>query len=111
MGVAAYNRSSDVIRRRIEDEARPAEFEVMDRLNALEKYPDAGTPFGPIQFVFSHGGCWAQCPIKGSGFWYKSLYEAVRRWRVDIVGFKDGAWNAVPRPIKRISVADCLARR
>ena len=95
MGVAAYNRGSKAISDHISREARPIEFQMMDMLNALPKYADAGTPFGPIHFVFSHGGCWAECPRTGFGYHYKTLHEAVKRWNVVVVGFSDGAWLAV----------------
>lgn len=52
MGIAAYNRGSQAIRERINQDARPREFEVIDFANSLAKYPDAGTPFGPIEFCF-----------------------------------------------------------
>ncbi len=94
MGIAAYNRGSLAISRQIDTEARPVEFEMMERLNALPKYRDAGKPFGPIQFVFANGGFWAQCPITGYGFWYRTLTEAVQRWRVQIVAFENGVWLA-----------------
>jgi hypothetical protein len=96
MGIAAYNRGSRAIARQLAAGARPVEFEVMERLNSLEKYPDAGKPFGPIQFVFAHRGVWAQCPKTGFGFPYPTLAEAVKRWRVTIVAFDQGKWMAQP---------------
>lgn len=94
MGIAAYNRGSKAISERIASDQRPAEFEVMDVLNALPKYADAGKPFGPIQFAAGNGGFWAQCPVTGYGFWYSTLHEAIKRWRVTIVGFDCGVWLA-----------------
>lgn len=94
MSNAQYNRGSAAISRQIDAEMRPVEFEIMERLNALPKYPDAGKPFGPIQFVFGNNGVWATCPITGYGFPYRTLAEAVRRWRVTIVAFQNGAWKA-----------------
>lgn len=96
MGAAAYNRGSANIRRQIEAEQRPVEFEVMDELNALPRFPDAGTPFGLIEFVSDRGGFWAQCPVTGFGFRYTTLREAVRRWRVEIIEYANGTWKAVP---------------
>ena len=98
MGIAAYNRGTAALRREIDAEARPVEFAIMERLNALEKYQDAGKPFGPIQFVWdsNHGVWWAQCPKTGYGFMYHDLPEAVKRWRVQIVGYDCGVWEAVP---------------
>ena len=95
MGVAAYNRGSNAISQQISAESRPVEFEMMDNLNALPKYEDAGTPLAPIHFVYDPRGFWsAECPITGYGFWYKSLYEAVRRWNVNIIGWDNGIWLA-----------------
>ena len=96
MGIAAYNRGSAALRREIDADQRPVEFEIMERLNALPKYADAGKPFGPIQFASDsvRGGFWATCPVTGFGFWYRTLPEAVRRWRVQIVAFDCGVWRA-----------------
>lgn len=98
MRIAAYNRGSAAIIRQIDAEKRPVELEIMERLNALPKYHDAGKPFGPIQFVHDpvHGGFWAQCPVTGYGFWYRTLPEAVRRWRVTIHTYNNAVWQAEP---------------
>lgn len=101
MGIAAYNRGSAAISQQIDAEARPVEFELMERLNAEPKYLDAGTPFGPTRLVPGHGGFWHQDRAKGDsgfGYWYPTLYEAVRRWRVTIVAYEHGAWMADPMP-------------
>jgi len=96
MGIAAYNRGSRAIAEQIRREysPRPIEFEIMDRANALPKYPDAGTPFTNIDFAFSHGGCWAVCPKTGFGYWYPTLFEAVRRWNVRLIGYTNGTYHA-----------------
>lgn len=97
MGAVAYNRGTQSISAQIDAEARPVEFAVMERLNGLEKYTDAGKPFGPIQFVWDYRGFWvAECPKTGFGFFYATLAEAVKRWRVTIVGFDCGIWKAIP---------------
>lgn len=54
-------------------------------LNAIPKTDDAARPFDEIHFVSSHGGWFAECPTTGYGFWYRTLREAVRQWRVTIV--------------------------
>ena len=95
MGAAAEHRGNAAIRRAIEAEKRPVEFEIMDRLNSLEKYPDAGTPFTPVRIGEGHGGFWIYCPKTGFGYWYKTLAACMRRWRVTITGF-DGEWIAEP---------------
>ncbi len=95
MGIAAYNRGTAAIAAHFDAEARPVEFEIMERLNALPKYEDAGTPFGPIQFLHDQRGFWvAECPKTGFGFFYATLNEAVRRWKVTITGFVNGVWVA-----------------
>lgn len=93
MGIAAYHRGSAALSREIDAEARPVEFEILEWLNALPKYGDAGTPFGPIQFVSGNNGVWAVCPRTGFGFWYHTLPEAVKRWRVQIIAFDCGVWK------------------
>lgn len=98
MGAAAYNRGSAAISAQIDAEKRPVEFEIMDNLNALAKFKDAGTPFGPVRLVEGNGGFWIECPATGFGWWYTTLREAVRRWRVTIVGFDNGVWIAEPMP-------------
>ncbi len=95
MGVAAYNRGSNAISNQISAESRPVEFEIMERLNALPKYADAGKVFGVIQFESGNNGVWAVCPRTGFGFWYRTLPEAIRRWKVHIVAFDCGIWKAV----------------
>ena len=96
MGIAAYNRGSAALIHQIDAEARPVEFEIMERLNGIPKYEDAGKPFGLIQFVSGNNGVWAVCPRTGYGFWYRTLTEAVRRWKVTIVAFQYGVWQAEP---------------
>ena len=32
------------------------------------------------------------------GYWYRTLREAVRRWRVEIYSYEDGTWSARPLP-------------
>lgn len=100
MGIAAYNRGTQAIAEEISREARPVEFEIMERLNALPKYSDAGKPFDTIQFVSGNKGVWAVCPRTGFGFWYQTLPEAIKRWQVQIVGFDCGTWLAEPSPIQ-----------
>lgn len=94
MGIAAYNRGSRAIARDIASQSRPVEFEIMEWLNALPKYPDAGTPFTNVQFVSGNKGVWIICPRTGYGFWYRTLPEAIRRWKVRIVGYDYGTWHA-----------------
>lgn len=97
VGVAAYRRGSQLIRRQIDQDQRPVEFDIMDRLNGLPRRENAATPFGPIEFSASHGGWWAVCPVTGFGYWYETLHRAVSSWNVDITGYRDGDWLAVPR--------------
>jgi hypothetical protein len=96
MGAAAYARGSAAISRQIEADARPAEFALMDELNALPKRDGAPVPFGEIRFAASHGGWWAVCPVTGFGFWHRSLREAVRSYRVEVYAHDSGEWIARP---------------
>lgn len=78
--------------------AVPSHNEVVVRyLNELEKDPGARKPFGDIVFVPGHKGWWAQCPTTGFGFWYPTLCEAVRAWRVAV--FIDGG-RLVGQPVR-----------
>lgn len=90
MGAAAQQRGDKAIRESLP--GRPAEFQKMDLLNALPKYPDAGTAPHPIIFACDkpRNHWWALDPRlmwAGYGFGYGTLYEAVRRWNVSVVGY------------------------
>ena len=99
MGAAAYHRGSRSLSRQMDAEQRPVEFVLMDELNALPKYPDAGRPFGPVQVFYAPQGVWwIQCPTTGYGFWYRSLRELVKRWQITIIGYQGGVWTAIPTP-------------
>lgn len=106
MGVAAYNRASAVVVARTRD-GQPTLNELFIRdLNALPKYPDAGQPFGDLIFTHSRGVWWVNAIDRpdGFGYWYKTLREAVRRWRVAIYGvtqsgqFLGASSSAEPAP-------------
>jgi len=100
MGIAAYNRGTRLLINQIDSDARPREFQDIEDLNALERFPHAETPFGPVQFSSGNSGFWITCPTTGYGFWYSTLRNAVRSWKVTIVsldlagGFP--VWNAIP---------------
>lgn len=111
MGAAAYRRGSASITRQLEQEQRPQEFAMMDDLNSLTKYADAGTPLGPIQFVWARGVWWAECPTSGFGFWYTTLRAAIRRWHVRIIAYDRGVWYAVPDQTTPESTLDALYAR
>lgn len=99
MGAAAYHRGSRSLSRQMDAEQRPVEFVLMDELNALPKYPDAGRPFGPVQVFYAPQGIWwIECLTTGYGFWYRSLRELVKRWEITIIGYTHGVWDAIPTP-------------
>lgn len=85
MGIAAYNRGSVLISRQLDAEKPSPEAMVLDRLNSLPKLENAIAPFGDIHFVAGNEGWWAECPITEFGFHYRTLDEAVQRWKVAIV--------------------------
>ncbi|OAI08785.1 hypothetical protein A1353_24800 [Methylomonas methanica] len=92
MGVAAYNRGSRVIQFQIEQDfpSHDVAFEILARLNALPKFEDCGVPFDDVIFEYDQRrGCWwvmdSVALYGGWSFFYKSLSEAVRRWKVDVV--------------------------
>ena len=96
MGIAAYNRGTQLLARKIDAEARPAEFAMMDDLNALPKLPGSATPFDAIHFTPGHGGWWAECPTTGFGYWYRTLRQAVRSWNVSVHAHTGETWIAAP---------------
>lgn len=96
MGVAAYRRGTEVIRKQIDSDSRIVEFQIMEDLTSLPKFDYARTPFNDIYFVAGHNGWWAVCPITEYGYWYKTLRDAVRSWKVAIIGFDKGKWLATP---------------
>ena len=57
-------------------------------LNRTNKNDDAGTPFGPTVIVKDpvRGGVWHldAHDKDGFGFWYRSTWECVRRWNIEI---------------------------
>lgn len=57
---------------------RPVEFVLMEELNSLPKFEDAGKPFTDIWFVPGNGGWWAECPRTGFGYWYKTFAVMVK---------------------------------
>jgi hypothetical protein len=98
MGVASYARGNAVISRQCAERDRNPAYLMMDELNALAKYPGSSAPFGPVNLVQGNGGWWAECPVTGFGYWYKTLREAVRNWRIIVTGYDEttGVWTAVP---------------
>jgi len=103
MGVAAYNRGSHLIRTQLAETVRPSEFVWMEELNQLERYPDAGKPFGPVRILYDapHKVWWLQDALKGDrgwGWWYASLRELCKRWQIVIVSYDatTGIYQAEP---------------
>lgn len=100
MGHAAYMRGSAAISSQIDRDRRPVEFDIMDRLNAEPKFPGAPVPFDDVHFVPGHGGIWAECPTTGFGYHYGRLSDAIRSWRVEIVGYVSETNTWVGRPVQ-----------
>jgi hypothetical protein len=84
MSAAAEHRYQAFAAREAEARTPPHNEMFLRDLNALPKLPDAAKPFGEVLFVHSHGGWFAECPTTGYGFWYRTLREAVRSWRVAV---------------------------
>lgn len=102
MGVAAYNRGTKAIRERIQQEyedTHPREFEMMGLLNSLPKYPDCGKINEPVLFSFCNNVWWINPKRKpdGFGYFYKTLHEAIKRWNVNVIGYDNGVWEAIPK--------------
>lgn len=87
MGTAAYNRGSARIRKQFDNDAGDSILASLESLNSLVKYEDAGTPFGTTFISEGNRGWWIECPTTGAGWWYRSIHECVKRWRVAITGY------------------------
>lgn len=99
MGIAAYNRGSSALAEEIRrDLERYTEFEIMERLSALPKKPDALRPFGPVKIKQDRNSFNVYCPVTGFGFWYPTIQEAVSSWNIYISGYGNGEFTAEPMP-------------
>lgn len=100
MGIAAYNRGTERIRKDADARERDPAFILMEELNAIAKHPNAARPFGPIVFVYDGRSHWhALDPNKrfsGFGYWYRTLREAVSAWRVQVIEYRNGEYYSVP---------------
>lgn len=114
MGIAAYNRASRVITQRISDEKplRPTAFLIMDRINAMPKFPRFDvlghkvqakcTPLCDevvIEFDKNHGVWFMMHPenlYEGYSRWYKSLEDCIRNWDIFLTGYDETTrrWTA-----------------
>jgi hypothetical protein len=108
MGVAAYNRSSAVIRAQIQNEKRDPVFEMMDMINAAPKIEDRTTigrvatmPFEQGIITFSHGVYWLENAKEPLGeHWapnYPTLMALVRSWDISLIGYDENtnAWFVI----------------
>lgn len=115
MGIAAYNRGSQVIARQIQRDypVRPRAFEIMDRINALPKFGNDSllsalkvqrVPFpDTVALEFSRGVWWMMDPdnmYEGHSRWYRSLEDAIRSWDIFLVGYNETTriWTAKAVP-------------
>ena len=105
MGAAARQRGDKLIRGSLGNK-RPVCFEIMDRLNAIQKNKDAGWPFGPL-VIKSHQGFFHLLDAKkqwsGFGYWYSTMKELMQRWNIELVGYDQSTdtWQANPIKIER----------
>jgi len=104
MGHASFRRGAQAIRRSLEREQRAVEFRLLEDLNALPKYPDAGLPLRPLRIDYdaAHDIWWFADAVAGpAGFayWYSSLREGLRRWQIALTGYDatTGTYSAIPR--------------
>lgn len=100
MGAAAEHRGNRLIRDQLNAEQRDPIFQFMEDVNAQPKYPDAGYYPHPVTLSPGNGGWWAEpegfkAPY---GYWYPSVREAVRRWRMELVAYDapSATWRALP---------------
>lgn len=107
MGIAAYNRGSQVIAKQINRDypKKNVAFEIMDRINALPKFKH-GTlsreildskivPFSDKVTIFydkQQNVWWILDPVKlfdGFGYFYKSLEDLIRSWDIYLTGYDE----------------------
>lgn len=118
MGIAAYNRASQVIAQRIsyENPLRHTAFLVMDRINAMPKFQrfDAFghklqakcTPMSDdvvIEFDKNYGVWFMMHPEKlyeGYSRCYQSLEDCIRNWDIFLTGYDEtkNRWTATSLP-------------
>lgn len=84
MGAAAENRYRAFAAREAQAMVPSLNQVLIADLNAMPKDEGAPTPFDDIHFIASHGGWFAECPTTGHGYFYRTLREAVRAWRVAV---------------------------
>lgn len=103
MGAGAYNRGSAAIRQQLTAEQRDPIFTLMEELNRLPRYPDAGTPWAPIRILYdtAHGVWWIQDAVKGDrgfGSWYRDLRELCKRWQFTLTAYDATThiWQGIP---------------
>lgn len=111
MGIAAYNRGSQVISRQIQRDhpLRQRAFEIMDRINALPKFGQdpllnalkvKRVPFTEtVALEYSNGGWWMMDPdnmYEGHSRFYRTLEDAIRSWDIFLVGYSEitRVWTA-----------------
>lgn len=111
MGIAAYNRGSEVIARQIlrDYPVKPQAFEIMDRINGLPKFSQGRlhdilqTKRVPltetVAIQFSRGVWWMMDPdnmYEGYSRCYRSLEAAFRSWDIFLVGYDESTqiWTA-----------------
>lgn len=111
MGVAACQRGNELLRRQIDALAIPVELDFIEHLNRLVKYPDAGTPMGAVRISYDDRGkgrWWVECPVTGYGFFYPTIREAVRRWRIVVTGYDCDSKTFIAEPMPAQTVQELL---
>jgi hypothetical protein len=99
MGAAQEQRAAALFRRQGAAQDRPVAFEIMERLNALPTYADAGTPLTRVAIQHLGGHWHILDPLKrwrGWSWWYPTFEELMRRWHITLVEYhQDSAtWYA-----------------
>jgi hypothetical protein len=106
MGVAAYNRGSNCIRKSLAEDypTQNTAFHIMDRWNALAKYSDAVKPFGDSELIvlFDHArNMWVlECTKTGFGYFYpgaEGIIELMKSWHILVIKYDQdiNVWTAV----------------
>lgn len=99
MGVTAYNRGNEVVRRKIqEDFPQPSRCtQIINRINSLEK-TGKFEPLFDFGFIQFDKGVWFLSDYNdpyGSCRWYPTLDTLVKSWKIYLIDYRDGVWISV----------------
>lgn len=112
MGIAAYNRGSAALSRRLDAEQRPATLRFMADVSAFSAEHGRIVPLAPTVIRFAPDRAGVSIMNKQAGGWasyaynYPSIWSLAKAWRITLTGFGRDAHSAyftvVPGPRKEL---------